>query len=56
MGFKEFLAHQARMDGIARQKPAEPEFTPLSFFDDVEEVEGYRTKYQDWFEAAEYYE
>ena len=55
MGFKEFLAHQARKDEIAPQKPPEPEFSPLMFFDDAEEVEGYWTKYEEWLEADDFY-
>jgi hypothetical protein len=55
MGFKEFLAHHASKEQIAAQKPSEPEFSPLSFFDDAEEVEGYWTKYQEWSEEDEFY-
>lgn len=54
MGFKEFLAHQARKDEIARQTPSEPEFDPLSFFatdyDDDELEARYEAAVQAWLE------
>ena len=52
MGSKEFLAHRAGKEQIARQKPSEPEFSPLSFFADDDDEE-YWARYREWLEAED---